>query len=124
MFARCSSLAEASLVCPVDGYEEVELAFFGSDLRDVDVEIADRVVREAVLLRLVTLHLGKAADTMPFEAAVQAGSRQMRDRRLQAVQAIVERQQRMPPEGNHDGLLVGCEDGRVRLLRSHWRIRC
>jgi hypothetical protein len=34
----------------------------------------------------------------------------MRDRRLQCVEAVVERQQGMPPEGDHDRLLFNGQD--------------
>jgi hypothetical protein len=39
----------------------------------------------------------------------------MRDRRLQCVEAVVERQQGMPPEGDHDRLLFNGQDGIVNL---------
>ena len=37
----------------------------------------------------------------------------MRDGRLQRIEAIVERQQRMPPEGDDDRLLIDGKDGRL-----------
>src|SRR4051812_40126799 len=40
----------------------------------------------------------------------------MRDGRLEGVEAIIERQQRVPPKGNHDGLLLEREHRGVRLL--------
>ena len=40
----------------------------------------------------------------------------MRDRRLQRIEAVVERQQRMPPEGDDDGLLLDRQNGGLRLL--------
>ena len=39
---------------------------------------------------------------MTLQTPVKGRARQMRDGRLQSVQAIVERQQSMPPEGNDD----------------------
>ena len=41
----------------------------------------------------------------------------MRDRRLQGVEAIVERQQRMPAEGDDDRLLLDRQNRRLWLLR-------
>lgn len=34
---------DGKLRCPVDGDEHIELALFCSDLRDIDVEEADRI---------------------------------------------------------------------------------
>jgi hypothetical protein len=50
-------LDEGEFGRPVDGDEEVELAFGGSHLGDVDVEVADRVGLESGLEGLVALHL-------------------------------------------------------------------
>src|SRR5215212_7274837 len=46
----------------------------------------------------------------------------MRDRRLDGVEAVVERQQRVPAEGDDDRLLLGREHGRAGLPRPHTRI--
>ena len=46
----------------------------------------------------------------------------MRDGGLQGIKAIVERQQRMLAEGNHDGLLLDGQDRRARVFRPHGRI--
>ena len=54
-----------------DRDEQVELALFRSDLRNVDVEVADGVVGEALGLGLVALHFGQATDAVAFEAAMQ-----------------------------------------------------
>jgi len=40
----------------------------------------------------------------------------MRDGRLQCIEAIVERQQRMPPESDDDRLLLDGEHGRLGFL--------
>jgi hypothetical protein len=48
---------------------------------------------------------------MTLKATVQRRARLMRDRRLQSVKAIVERQQGVPPEGDDDRLLFNCQDG-------------
>src|SRR4051812_2290288 len=40
----------------------------------------------------------------------------MRDGGLERVEAVVQRQERVPPKGNHDGLLLDREHGRGRLL--------
>jgi hypothetical protein len=110
---------EGELARAVDGHEQAQLALLGADLGDVEVEVADRIGGEALLLRLVALDLGQAADAVPLQAAVQAGARQVRDRGLEAVEAVVERQERMPPEGDDDGFLLRREHGRAGVLRPH-----
>ncbi len=47
------------------------------------------------------------ADAVTLQAAMHGRPRQVRDCRLQGVEAIVERQQRMPPEGDDDHLVRG-----------------
>ena len=48
---------------------------------------------------------------MPEQAAMQRRARQMRDDRLQSAEAVVERQQSVPREGDHDRLLPNGQDG-------------
>src|SRR6266496_5038416 len=46
----------------------------------------------------------------------------MRDRRLQGVEAIVERQQRVPAEGDDDRLLFDRQHRRLRTPGAGWQI--
>src|ERR1700683_1934418 len=96
---------EGELRRPVDGDDEMELALSGSDLGEVDMEIADRIGLELVFRRSFAFDLRQSRDSMALEAAMQRRARQMRDRRLQCVEAVVERQAGMPPEGAHARLL-------------------
>ena len=112
MAASCKS-GEGELGGPVDGHEEIELAFLGAHLGDVDVEVADRVALERLLGRLVAVDLRQPADAVALEAAMQGRAGQMRDRRLQGIEAIVERQQRMLAEGDDDRLLLGRQHRRA-----------
>jgi hypothetical protein len=89
--SRLMQLGEGELGCSVDGNEQMELTLLGSDLGDIDVEEADGVAPEGHL-RLVAFHLRQSADAMPLQAPVQRRARQMRDRRLQRIEAIVARQ--------------------------------
>lgn len=97
-------LREGELGCPVDGHEQMRLAFLGSDLGNVDVEETDGVALDG-LLWLVAFHLRQSADAMPLQASVQRRARQVRDRRLQSIKAVVERQQRMLAKSDDRGLL-------------------
>jgi hypothetical protein len=85
----------------------VEFALLGSDLGDVDVEVADRVGLEALAGRLVAIGLGEARDAVAHEAAMQRRARQVRDAGLQGVEAVVQRQQGVAAEGDDDRLLLG-----------------
>jgi hypothetical protein len=64
-------LDEGELGCAVDGDQEIELALFGSDLGDVDVEEANRVALEPGALGLVAAGVGQARYAVPLEAAME-----------------------------------------------------
>jgi hypothetical protein len=55
----------------IHGDEQVELAFLGADLGNVDVEEADRVALESLPGGLVALDPGQPADAMALVATVQ-----------------------------------------------------
>jgi hypothetical protein len=46
----------------------------------------------------------------------------MRDGRLSRIEAIIERQQRMPPEGDDDRLLLDGKNGRLGFFGACWTI--
>ena len=48
---------------------------------------------------------------MLLQAAMQGRTAEMRDGRLERVEAVVERQQRVPAEGDDDRLLGGRQHG-------------
>ena len=99
----------------VDGDEQVKLALLGPDLGEVDVEVADRIALEFAAVGLVAVDLRQATDPVALKASVQRGSREVRDRRLEAVQTIIQRQQRVPPEDNHDGFILDRQHRRAPL---------
>ena len=107
----------------VDGHEQVQLALFGADPCDVDVEVADRVSLEARAFGLVAVDIRQATDAVTLQAAVSRRAGQMRDRGLKRVQAVVERQQGMPPDGDDDRLVLHAQHTGAGLLRPHPRIR-
>ncbi len=90
----------------IDGDEQVELAFGGSHLSQIDVEEADRIGVELLSARSVTLDLGQAADAMAFQATMKRRAGELWDRGLQGVQAVVEWQQRMLAKRDDDGFLL------------------
>src|SRR3984893_3055521 len=75
----------------IDCDKEMKLAFFGPNFGNVDVEEADWIGFELLLRRLVPLDIRQLADAVALQTAVQRGSRQMRDGRLQRIEAIIER---------------------------------
>lgn len=84
-------LGEGKLGSAVNGYKEIELALLGSDLADVQVKIADRVLFETFLLGRLALSFGQTADAMALEAAMQGRAGQMRHCLLQGVEAVIKR---------------------------------
>ena len=69
----------------------------GSDLGDVDVEIAHRVGLELAPCWLVALYVWQPADTVALKTPVQRRAREVRNRPLERVEAVVQRQQRVGP---------------------------
>lgn len=53
---------------------------------------------------------------------MQGGPRQMRDGRLQRIDAIIEWQQRVPPESNDDRLIFNGKDSRLGFLGASRKI--
>lgn len=86
-------LDEGELGGPVDGHEQIEPALLGADLGNVDVEVTDRIGLELAPVRLVALDLWQAGDAVALQAAMQRRPRQMRQRCLQGIKAVVKRQE-------------------------------
>src|SRR5271157_839062 len=64
-------LSEGEFGCPVHGHEEIELPLFGSDLGNIDVEIADGVLFERLLGRLAAFDFRQPADAVALIAAMK-----------------------------------------------------
>jgi hypothetical protein len=73
---------ESELRGSIDGDEEIEFALGGSNLGDIDMEIADRVRLEFPLGGGFAFDLRQAGDSMTLQAPMQRRARQMRDGRL------------------------------------------
>lgn len=99
----------------VDANVQIQLALRRPHLGDVDMEEADRIGFELLPGRLVALDIWQARDAVALKAAMQGRSRQMRDRRLQAIETVVERQSRMPTKGDDDRLVLARQDRRLRF---------
>jgi len=79
----------------VNGNKEIQLALGRSDFGQIKVKISDGIPFEALLGRLVAADLRQVRDAVALWAPMQGRAAQMRDGRLQRVQAIVQRQQRV-----------------------------
>lgn len=64
-------LHEGELAGAIDGDVEVELAFSGLELSNVDVEIADRISLELSLRRLTPFDLRQSADAVALQTAMR-----------------------------------------------------
>jgi hypothetical protein len=93
---RLAEFDKGELRGPVDGDEEIEFAFGGSNLGNIDVELSNRISLELPLRRRFPFNLGQPRDSTAPQAAMQGRAGQMRNRRLKRVEAVVERQKRMP----------------------------
>ena len=66
----------------------------------------------------LSLDIRQLADAVALQTAMQRGSRQMRDARLQRIQAIIERQQSVPAKGDNDRLIFDRENRGFRFFRT------
>ena len=64
-------LGDRELAGPIDADKEVELAFGGLKLCDVDMEEADGVALELLTFRLVPFDIRQPGDTMTLQTPVQ-----------------------------------------------------
>lgn len=115
---RFNELGDGELGGPVDAHEEIELTLGSLHLGDVNVEEPDGVTLELLSSGLVALDIRQARDAVTLKAAMQRRPCQVRDRGLQGVEAIVERQERMPSEGDDSRLLGLGQNRRARFRRT------
>ena len=73
----------------VHGNKEIELVFLGPEFSDIDVDIADWRALERLALELAAIHIKQAGNAMAVKAAQQGKMRQVRDRGLQSIAAIL-----------------------------------
>jgi len=90
-----------------------------ADNGSLHVEEADGVGLELLLRWLVAFQVREAGDAVPLEAPVQRRARQVRDRGLQRIEAVVEREQAMAAEGDDHRLLLEGQHRGMRLGRTH-----
>jgi hypothetical protein len=96
------------LLTRVDRDEQIQLALFRPHLRQVDVDVPERIRPELATWRWA-LQARQAADSVALEKPMQRGSREMRDRRLKGVEAIIERQSRVATKRHDQGFFLARE---------------
>jgi len=106
----------------IHGHEQMQLAFLGVHLGDVEMEIADRVGLEWFLRGFVALDLRQPAYVVALKEAMKGRPGEMRYRRLQRIKAIIERQQRKFAEGDGDRFLFGRQYRRAGSFGAHRRV--
>ena len=84
--------------------KEIQLAFGGLHLGDIDVKITNRVGFEFLLDRLVALDIWQSGYAVALQAPVQRRTGKVGNGWLERIEAVVQRQQRMLSEGHDDRL--------------------
>ena len=88
--------------------EALDRSFLDGSVHSLNLAVGPRMLRFGQPMIDIASRAGdiwQLADAMTLEATMQRGSCQMRDGRLQRIEAIIERQERMPPEGDNDRLV-------------------
>src|SRR6266513_797381 len=87
-------LREGELADTIDGEEQIQPALFGRHLRQVEVDVPERICPELPACRWV-LDARKTTNPVTLEKPMQRRACEMWDRCLKGVEAIIERQQRV-----------------------------
>ena len=106
-FSLFNELGHSELAGSVDSHEEVELPLGSLRLCNINMKEPNRVALELLTPWLVTLS--------SFGSQTIAGQ-WMRDRRLQGIETIIQRQQRVTPESDDHCLLRFGKNGLTRFL--------
>ena len=107
---------DGELGSAIYGDEEVELSFGGGDFGDVDMKVANGIGFELFLFTGcgVAFHLRQPIDPVTLKAAMKGGSRQLRDRRLERIETVVQGQEGVFAKSHRDGLLFKRKDRGAR----------
>ena len=88
-------LGHGKLACAVDANEQKQFALSSLHFGNIDMEEADGVAFELLPLRLAASHVRQSRDTVVLKTPMQCRARQMWNRRLQGIKAVIQRQQCM-----------------------------
>jgi hypothetical protein len=90
-----------------------------AQLANIDVDVADLGLGEALALGCSLIVTWQARDPVAYEAAVQGAARQPGDGPAQAAKDIIQRQEGAPSELDDNGLLGLAEHGAARPRGAH-----
>ncbi len=107
-----NQLCDSEFAGPIDGDEDIQLAFSSLDLGNIDVKKADGSAFETLSFGLVSRDIRKPGYPVALKAAMQSRACQMRDAGLQGIKTVIQRQQRMPAKGyDHRFVRLGQDRG-------------
>ena len=105
----------------INSHKEFELALLGSDMADVQMKVADGICLET-LLGWLAFRLRQAVDAMALETVMKGRPGQMRDRILQRVKTVIQRQKGLSTEGHNKAFFFFAEHSGSALFRSHRQV--
>src|SRR5271156_2750284 len=108
---------------PVDRQEHVDLAFSEPQLADIDMDVANRGIREPASFGSLVLALWQARDAVSLKAAVETGARKFGNALLQATEDIIERKQCPLAKLDNHRFLDRREHRALGIAGPHRRIR-
>lgn len=86
-----NQLCDSELAGPIDGDEEIQLAFSSLDLGNIDMKKADGIAFETLAFGLVSFDIRKPGYPVALKAAMQGRACQMGNAGLQGIKAVIQR---------------------------------
>lgn len=109
----------------IDGHKEQKFSLLGSNLCEIDVEVADGIGFELLLWPgLMTIQLRQSIDAMTLKAAMKSGTCELWNGGLQGVETVVQSEQSVLAKGHGNGLFFDAQRRGAAFLRTHWGILC
>lgn len=91
--APARAVRYSKLAGSIDGEEKMQLAFGYSHFCNVDVEVADGIGLDLLLWALVAIDVWQSFNAISLKTAMQREAAQLRNGRLQSIEAIIQRRQ-------------------------------
>jgi hypothetical protein len=105
---RCGSFVQfgkGELADAIDSDEEIELALVRPDLREVDMNVPQRIGLE-YLPYARAFRVRETADAVALQKVMQRRPREVGNSRLEGVKAVIKGQERVPAKGEDQDLLL------------------
>jgi hypothetical protein len=117
-----NELGHSEIAGSAGSHEEIELAFSGSHLGDVEMEEPDGVAFELLASWFALFNIQQARNAVPLQAPVQRRPCRVRDGRLMRIETIVWRQQHMASECDDRRALSFGQNCCARFFRTRLAI--